>query len=605
MPQTLSPSKRQVCDIPFPEESPKQSNSLKLHLVLVFCAAFGIIWFFYVGLPFDFSADIAGDLKVIRGTSYSQLFSYFINPLTPGGFFYGRMEELRPIIYFVHKVFLDLYGLTLEPSHYTIAFSHGLLATTFFLITYGIAGRLWLSWLLVILYASFPTNPVMLAGYTSLEIHFLQSTLTILSLGALAYATWSNKLSASLRGMLLLVWLSFIWIEINWHSSAKLLPFVSLAFLALRLYPIWNRIGRFWTFAFVLTNLFMFLMVIPLSANLIPGNVPQNPPIVESLSPEQKLIDEHFKEKQQRLMRFKFSNVLARTFVVPGEENPFLVVNLDKPPMSFTSDLGLFLGWFFWLGLLTSPFLWWRIRKKYTRNSSEQENFDFLTHAGLLLGIWFSAVLASFGAGQHLSEVRHINFALVPGILMLAFKIRLIQENMSEFSRIRKIGGWLLGGALCFTLVQNFGFITKWIHHFGGIQHANYESNLLIYRQMNHREPQGTELHEQIRDLERRFVITNWFDLKGHWFEDAKEQLKQEGQLILRMRTEGTQPDQGKDYETLQKFQQEGFLIEKIATLPFLDAKPAFFAFQRWLSEYGWKRGKDWRIVVYRIDVIQ
>lgn len=549
-------------------------KSLSHHLVLVFVIGFLLIFSLYAGLPCDFSADLLRDEVITQANSYGQLICYILNPLTPAWFFYGKMEELRPIVYLLHKIYFEAFGMNLVTAHITAALAHGILAVVFFLMVFWFTRRKLYAWLLVILYASFPTNAMMLAGNMAYEIQFFLSVITLGGVTAFVSLTWSEKSSVAKKILLTLIWIFSTWVSVKWKSSEKILPFIFLGFLILRQGAIQKRIGRGAALALVMINLFLFILVVPIRSYL-PGNSEQT----ETVSGE--LYKQHA-TKEKKMTHFTVSHLLARTFHLPGSENPLLKPTLDEMPASFTGDLGFFLGWFFWLSLLALPFLW--------RKTWDQVE----THASTLVILWFLAVVAGFSSGQELNEIRYLNFALVPAILLLASQIRLLEDSLKAGSFIRRqVFPWALTGIFIFTFIQNFGFLTKWVGHFGGIQYALFESDKRIYEALSGKIPTDIEIYKSHGDLEKRVVLVNWYDLKEDWFEDAVRRLERENALFIKTRDE--------EDEKVSRFREAGFAVEKLETFLFYDAKPLFFRWSRLLGRLGLRHLKLRQVILYRI----
>ena len=553
---------------------------LSIHLLLAFLFGFFIIYFLYVGLPYDFNADILRDEKITSATTYGQLFSYLAHPTTPAWFFYSRMEELRPIMYIIHKFFFETCPGSLFPVHLIVALAHGLLAVAFFAVFYWITGNKLYSWLLLLLYASFPTNGVMLAGYVSLEIQFLLSVLELAGMACLIILTAKTPQSAFKRTLLILGWLGATWIAIKWKSSEKILPFVYLGFLIFRFKFIRQRIGARFLALLALTNLFMFVLAVPLKA-------PQKdaPALSKPATQEQAV----FGQKEKQMTRFHLSTLLARTFLPPGEENPLLTFSLDKLPTSFTGNLGFFLGWFFWLGLIHAAVLHFRIKQE-----SLPESFQRRLHAFCLTLFWFLAVVAGFGAGKLAMEVRYLNYAYVPGVILIAFLLRIFQEFFFRAALVRKISVFAFSGMVLFVLIQNYGFLTKWIGFYGGVQHANYESDKFMFENVFRSKPKGFDILRKHGELENRKLFVSWYDAKPDWLGDVKAKLNREKFIYLKSRGE---PD-----EKLDLLRKEGLRVEPAAYFSFYDAKPLFFRFSKFLIQSHLKKSKNLRVELYKVS---
>ncbi len=271
-----------------------------LHRILAFGFGFFVIFSFYYGLPYDFNADLLRDETVTKSVSYPQLFHFLLTPTTPAWFFYENMAQLRPFMYVLHKYFFETFGANLSAVHLIVALAHGLLALVFFSVIYWITGRKLYSWLLLFLYASFPTNGVMLAGYVSLEIQFLLSALEILAFAALIRLTWNPPPSFFKRALLIFSWLAITWLAIKWKSSEKILPFVYLAFLILTSFKIKQKARTPLLLVLILVNLFMFSLAVPLKQTKpAPANGNQS---------------QVFLQKEKQMTKFQIPTLISRLF---------------------------------------------------------------------------------------------------------------------------------------------------------------------------------------------------------------------------------------------------------------------------------------------------
>lgn len=549
----------------------------RIHRILAFLFGFFVIFTLYYGLPYDFNADLLRDEAVTSSLSYSQLFRSTLTPTTPAWFFYENMAELRPFMYITHKFFFETFGANLPAVHLIMALAHGILALVFLSIVYWITGRKLYTWLLLILYASFPTNGVMLAGYVSLEIQFLLSALEILAFAALVKLTWNPPNSIFKRSLLILSWLAITWLAIKWKSSEKILPFVYFAFLILRGIKIKQRVGAgLWTILIGM-NLCMFLLAVPFKQS--------------STSAQRENQTEVFLQKEKQMTKFKISTLVARALSLPGEENPLLKLELDESPNSFTGNLGFFLGWFFWLSLLILPLIYFL--KRITFPPVPREQLELRFHAALLFFLWFASVVAGFGMGNVLTEVRYLNYALVPAILLLAFFLKFAEGFLPKHAPVQKVATLAFCAMLVFTIIQDFGFLTKWVGFYGGIQHAVYESEKMIYEDYYKTRPDPMEFLRKHGELGRRATLVTWYDHREDWFGEARSRLSQEKVLYVKSRGE---PD-----DKLDKFQKEGLRVEKMANFSFYDAKPLFFSFSKLLIENRLKKNKNLQVVVYKV----
>lgn len=561
-------------------------NRVLMHVILVFISAFFLIYALYVGLPYDFNADLVRDPTVTSPLTYSKLISYTLTPATPAWSYYSRIEELRPFRYVLHKFFLETFHADLASVHIFVAVGHGLLAVAFFLITYWITRRKLYSWLMVLLYASFPTNAVSLLGFVSLEMQYLFSALTLLAMAALIYLTWNPSVSIVNRALLILTWLAITWLAIKWKSSEKILPFAYLLFLVLNF--LGRRRIRLKPFLLLLlVNLAMFFLVIPMRLNH------PEPLVAKSLKTIDAYSLKSFQKKEKQTVDFRLANLVESVVALPGTKNPLFTFPSKEQPSSFTGNLGFFLGWAFWLGLLLSPLLLKYAGRSVHLNVDHAEPFQARIHAMRLNLAWFFLVLTSFSSSQVPGDVRYLNFALVPAVVLMAFLIRLVHDALIKHTKARRLFSALITTIFLFTLFRNYTFLVKWVGHFGGLQHSLYESDALIYRKFYKEEPRSLLLLQRHVELEDRVVLVSWYDWGNNWFEKAEEKLKRERVLFVKVRQE--------DDEKLEKFRQAGYRVDKLKSFPFYDAKPLFFQFSKLLIQMKLKHFKNLQVVLYQV----
>lgn len=558
-------------------------------IFLVFVIGFALFFGLYGGLPYDFNGDIFWDQEMTSSTSYSHLIQFCLNPTTPAWFFYGRIEELRPFMFILHKFFFENFGTNLVAAHFFIAIAAGFLAVAFFLLSYWITRSKLYSWLIIFLYTSIPTNAPMLAGFLSIEIQFLLSLVTLGAVIVFGILTVARKANAARRLVLVVAWVILTWLAIKWKSSEKILPFVYFAFFVVRFRKIKEYLGNPTLLTLLGLNLLLFILVVPIGS---PRVVPK--PAMSSQSMLAKKLDS-FAKKEREMKGFQLSNFVARTFYLPGQPNPLTHPILRDGPSSFTGDLGILLGWFFWIGLALTPVLMIITRRRNQQGSGGQlhPQLEFRNHMIVLFGIWFSVVVAGFGIGNVLSEVRYLNFALVPAMILLAFLIRLMDDALKGVFALGKVlRVYVLFGFLI-AIIQNYAHLAKWVGFFGGIQHALYESEMLIYKDFYGRKPEGWELFQNHTELEKRVILVSWYNLPHDWFEHSIERLKQEKVLFIKTRH--------RDDERVGRFRNAGYHAERIVTIPFYEAKPLFFRLPEWLIQSGIVGVKDLEIHIYKI----
>jgi hypothetical protein len=316
-------------------------KSVHYHAITVFLLGVLLAFSLYVGLPYDFSDDLASYHEPITSMSYGDALGLTMNPLTPAWFYMTEIERLRPVYNLIYKLFFDLFGLSLIPFHVMVALGNGLLCAFFFIIGTTITEKKLFGWFLALLYASFSTNAPELIGQLATALPSILA-LTYISaiacLGLLTYRYWPSKTT---RLLLAMGWILLTWFAIKWKSHAKLLPVISAAFLVFCFRPIVKNIGKKMLAIVILVNLTMFVLVVPIT--LMVG-IQEGHSKAENSNSTQKR-----KSKDQRMFDVNASNIIIRLVKQPGSENPLTKIFLREPPRSLTGNLGFFLGWFFGL----------------------------------------------------------------------------------------------------------------------------------------------------------------------------------------------------------------------------------------------------------------
>jgi len=325
----------------------------------------------------------------------------------------------------------------------------------------------------------------------------------------------------------------------------------------------------------------MFTLVVPLK--------PVPPPQDVTEEELQKI----FIKKDENMFRMSIPNLLARTFVMPDSENPLTTVELDQLPNTLTGNMGFFLGWFFWLGMIFTPILWLRAGHRGRPKGSHEEQFQRRLHGFILVVIWFFAVIAAFATGAPLGEVRYLNYAYIPATLLIGFMIRLIEDAFLLRLPARTWFAIVVSVLVGFTILQNIKFLKKWVCHFGGMQHAISESEKIIHTSFFGQTPAGMVLYNRHGELEERAVLVLWYELPADWFDQAMDRLQRENVLFVKTREESD--------PKLERFRDRGREVEKLAVISLDDAKPAIFRVQRWLEQAGLRRSKNRNVFVFKI----
>lgn len=543
-------------------------TSLRLQSALVFFLGFLFTFSLYVGLPYDFSYDLITQYDPINTMSYREIISHIMNPLTPAWFYMPDIGRLRPVYNLIQKSFFDLWGVSLVPNHVAASIGNGILYMVFFLLGSAITQKKIYGWLLALLYASFPTNSTEMTGQLVTALPSWQSMISagsIACLGLLTYKYWP----LSKRVFLFCGWIFLAWFAIKWKSYAKLVPIITFAFLILRFPKINRNLGTKFSVFLIVVNVLMFALVVPLSQKL-----------QTDLPSGASMVSQGQIRKDQQMFRVDFKNILSRMIVLPGQENPLTHVFLREPPSSFTGNLGFFLGWFFWLSLLSLPWILWKIRVKET-------------HFLILNLIYFGLMVGAFASGASVKVVRFLDLALVPAMTLIVFEIRFVHELFNQSKLKQKVLTAIFSLFFIIPIVENLPTLLKWVTHNAGIQHALVETEKTIYRDYYQKEPQGIDIYMKHPELESRITLVTWYELNPNWYEEALGKLAREGVLYVKTRQE--------EDETIQKFRGDGYHVDKMGAYSFYGASPLMFRLKRWLASHNLIRMKNRQIILYKI----
>lgn len=564
--------------------NPIYRSKVIFHSALVFL--FGTLFhlFNYAGLPYDFTYDMVIHTTAFQHMTYDVLWRYALNPLTPAWFFLTEMGYLRPIYYMIHRFFFDHFGAQFFPLMLAVALGLGALGATFFNFAVRITRSFILAWLFVIFYATIPTNPSMAGTYLALDLQYWMSLFNFGALGCLMLITWKKDWPYGRKIMITAGWILLTWICIKWKSSEKLLPFVYLASLLVFCRSIYERTGKKFFAVLLLLNVLMFILVVPLKKF--------DAPKMDYGKVEHAKAANIYTEKDERMFTAGWSQLKGRIFFQDRESNPFIRFGMSSMPKSLSGDFGL-LSWLFWLGLLIAPFFLRRMRSSPTHGAP-----DFppeLQHAAKITAVWFAVMAASAASGAPLSEVRYINFALVPAIILLMFIIRMGDVLLNVRPALKKAAGVILIFLFSVTILQNLGFLIKHNGHFGGMQYALFETERIIYRDAEGSSGTDLEVHlfhdELVQDGRAYF---GWHDMPADWLKRLQEKVSETGSVYLRVHTE--------DDRMLQAVRESGFPAIPLGKVSLKDAPPPLFALYRMLGCLGIKSSKEKDIFAYRVE---
>ncbi len=544
------------------------TRKLILNLIGVFLFASAFILFCYLGLPVDFNADYLQTHIRAASIGNGEILKYIINPLTPVWFYPedGRMEYVRPLQVLLFNIVHRQFPYSVVPFHYLAAIGLGLLAVVFFILIYLGTESFLFGWLGVLLYTSFPSNYFIMSSVCPIDFQFYLSIITISSLGIFSFLTsgiWKRKIQFVFG---ILLWFVLIWMAIKLKSTEKIIPFICFAFLSLRLPYILKSIGKIKVAVLILVLFSSLILVIPVKSFKGFANNPY-------FGSSAKAAAQPSTKKDKVTFSFQWKNMLERTFYVPGGEFPFTHPIRHKTPKSFTENYGFFLGWLFWLSFLTAPIVLYFSKKK----SFAPANVETFEHFYWMLLTWFGITIAGFANGIDLSEIRLLNFAYVPSILLFFISIGIVENWLLQNSLQKKCFRFILIVLVAFTVMSNYGLLVKLIGHFGGMQDTLVRVEKDMFKSFFKKNPEGAKLYERHLELENRAVFVDWYEYENNWYEQAQEKLNREKVLYFLSRNENP--------ERLQKFRDAGYEVKLFNRYSFFKSKPPIFKVLRKTTE--------------------
>ncbi len=535
-----------------------KKSSLPIHLVAVFLFSVLFILFCYLGLPVDFNADyLQTHIRAVY-ISNAEILKYIANPFTPVWFYPedGRMEYVRPLQVLLFNLVHRQFPYTVVPFHYLAAIGMGLLNVVLFSIIFYFTRNPLYGWLGALLYTSFPSNYFIMSSVCPIDFQFYLSVITISSLVAFGFLTsgrWRKKIRFA-GGILL--WFTLVWIAIKLKSTEKIIPFICFAFLCFRLRYTLKAIGKVKTIILFAVLASSLILIVPVKSNKMWANNPY-------IGATEKKIAGPSTKKDKVTFGFQWKNMLSRTFYVPGGEFPFTTIVRHKTPRSFTENYGLFLGWLFWISFLIAPMI-----LLFRKKMAWSENVEIKAHFYWLMFIWFGVTIAGFANGIDLSEIRLLNFAYVPSVILLFTSVGILDQTFVKKARTK----WIhvsLAFLVAVTVVSNDTLLSKLIGHFGGMQDTLVRVENDMFKSFFHKAPEGAELYEKHIELERRAVFVDWYEFEEKWFEQVQDKLNQENVLYFLSRNENP--------ERLQKIRDAGYSVNLLNRESFFDSKPPIF----------------------------
>ena len=255
-------------------------------------------------------------------------------------------------------------------------------------------------------------------------------------------------------------------------------------------------------------------------------------------------------------------------------------------PRSFTENLGFFLAWPFWIGLVLTPFFLTR-----------QKQNGAYTHFFWLIATWCAAILAGFSSGAHLLDLRFLNFAYPPGVLLFFLMIHAAEAPLCTTPRKKFFWRGMMFLLISFTIAGNFTHLVKLIGHFGGIQNALVRAEKDVFQSFYKRPPQKAELYERHAELEKDAVVIDWYNLPPHWLEEVALKTEREKSAYFYSRTS--------DSDRLKQLREAGYRTTLWKRYDFLDAPPLIFRFFQAINRIRSLLGRPARkheILIYKIE---
>jgi len=291
-------------------------------------------------------------------------------------------------------------------------------------------------------------------------------------------------------------------------------------------------------------------------------------------------------DKNKTTFSFSFENLYKRTFYVPGETFALITLHREKPPTSFSGNLGFFLSWFFWLSFISSPWICWRYLKTSDLVPEVNEKRSFRIHLYLLFLIWFSATIAGFSNGISVFDTRLLNFAYVPCAFLLLMAVYLIESMLPGVWRI--IFRMAMVVLISLSVGSNFGFFYKQLRDYAPMQDSVVRCERDAFRDFYHEEPDDKNLYERHQDFESRAVFVDWYDWNKDWFGVFKQKIDKEEVVYFYTRDEQA--------PKLLDLMRQGYASERIGKYRLFDATPMIFRFYdatRWIKNKLRKKKKN------------
>ncbi len=470
-------------------------------------------WFFFYGIPFDFTGDLLYIYEQARTVSFGKLLGIIADPLTPAWFFSDDMIHLRPSQFLCIKGMHEFFSLTLPVAHAFAFAGMGLLCALLFLALWAQCQSKAFAWLGVVLYATFPSHVYSMISIIPLDFQpwemLLMLSAVLLFWKLLVSRAGMRRFLLGLLGVVALTWLA-----IKLKSASKVLPFLLFGLAALMLIPgvrkflscAWRAAGFKRKLLALLAALAMFALAIPL--------LPQQG---QSL-------------KEQKSLHVNATYAAQRVFA-SRPEHPFPLLSLRRvPPGSLMESYGPLLSWIFLAALA------WALLSRWKRpcGPEYQDRTDLFAPALL----WFGLALAGFFLGEPPSDGnnRYLSYGLLPSAVLL-FACLFPRGSAS----VSKAGLSILAALMTITIAQNIVLFAGWAKHMTGFQWAAVQAERVIFSDAMQRMPaSGEELYDFHRRKGETLIRKDW---EGGTREDLERQVREQGAVYYLTRSDAKEQE--------------------------------------------------------------
>lgn len=147
--------------------------------------------------------------------------------------------------------------------------------------------------------------------------------------------------------------------------------------------------------------------------------------------------------------------------------------------------------------------------------------------------------------------------------------------------------------AFALGIIYNYKYLWKWVKHHGGMQHASYETEHMIFKDLFGYKAQGVEIFTIHKKLEDNFILVSWYDSAANWKEPSFLKLFLTNVLYIKTQNERD--------EKVEFLRENGFNVKELGRVYFHSAKPLIFQWNNFLQRHHLKKRDDRGIIVYKI----